>query len=241
MKMDLFPAIDLQGGKVSRLRKGDFQDCVQYPVDPLETALFFAKTGFRHLHIVDLDGARYGKPAHTHLIRDLASTGLSLQYGGGLREIEDIEHVLTLGAARAMVGSLLFSSGGTAGKLFGLFGDRILPAVDIKEGHAAVRGWSSLSELPTLKAIEVLLDAGFTKALVTSIERDGTLSGPDIELYGSILEEFPGFFLIAAGGISSCSDIEELQTLGCAGTVLGKSIYEERIDPQEALKLVRPC
>ncbi|MDO9509369.1 MAG: 1-(5-phosphoribosyl)-5-[(5-phosphoribosylamino)methylideneamino] imidazole-4-carboxamide isomerase [Thermovirgaceae bacterium] len=239
--MDLFPAIDLQENKVSRLRKGDFQDCVKYPVDPFETALSFAKTGFKHLHVVDLDGARYGTPAHTHLIRDLASTGLSLQFGGGLRKIEDIEHVLTLGAARAMVGSLLFSSNGTARKLFRLFGDRILPAVDIKEGHAAVRGWSSLSDLPTLKALEVLLDAGFTEALVTSTERDGTLSGPDIELYGSILEKFPGFFVIAAGGISSCSDIEQLQTLGCTGTVLGKSIYEGRIDPRAALKLMRLC
>ncbi len=239
--MDLFPAIDLQCGKVSRLLKGDFQECVQYPVDPLETALFFAKTGFRHLHIVDLDGARYGKPHHTHLIRDLASTGLSLQFGGGLREIEDIEHVLALGAARAMVGSLLYSSAGSAGRLFTLFGDRILPALDIKEGHAAVRGWSSLSELSTLKAIETLLEAGFTKALVTSIERDGTLSGPDIELYVSIIEEFPGFLVIAAGGISSCSDIEELEKIGCTGTVLGKSIYEGSIDPRKALKLVRPC
>lgn len=239
--MELFPAIDLQEGKVSRLSKGNFQDAVQYPVSPLETAHLFSKTGFGHLHVVDLDGARYGKPSHTYLIRDLASTGISVQFGGGLREIEDIEQVLSLGASRAMVGSLLFSSSGTAKQLFDLFGDRILPAVDIKEGQVAIKGWTALSKLPTIIAIEVLLDAGFTEALVTSTDRDGTLTGPDIQLYSLIVEKFPDFSVIAAGGISSCRDITELQALGCTGAVLGKSIYEGRIDPATVLELAKPC
>ncbi len=239
--MELFPAIDLQEGKISRLRKGDFQDAVQYHADPLETARFFSKNGFKNLHIVDLDGARYGKPSHTYLIRDLSSTGLSVQYGGGLREIADIEMVLNLGAARAMVGSILFSSGESSKQLFKLFGNRILPAVDIKEGQAAVKGWTSLSDLSTFRAIQTLLEAGFTEALVTAVDRDGTLSGPDILLYSSILDNFPGFSVIAAGGISSCNDITGLKALGCSGAVLGKSIYEGRIDLEAALKLVRSC
>lgn len=239
--MNLFPAIDLQGGKISRLCKGNFEDSVQYSADPLDTARLFSTKGFENLHVVDLDGARYGKPSHTHLIQDLASSGLTIQYGGGLREIADIEKVLELGAARAMVGSILFSSSESAKQLFRLFGNRILPAVDIREGQAAVRGWTSLSDLTTIGAIEILLEAGFADALVTAIDRDGTLSGPDILLYSAILEKFPGFSVIAAGGISSCEDIKELNSLGCSGAVLGKSIYEGRIDLEAALKLVRSC
>ena len=239
--MNLFPAIDLQGGKISRLCKGDFQDSVEYPVDPLDTARLFSKIGFENLHIVDLDGARYGKPSHTYLIRDLVSTGLIIQYGGGLREIADIEKVLTLGADRAMVGSILFSSSESSKQLFRLFGNRILPAVDIREGQAAVKGWTSLSALSTISAIETLIEAGFADALVTAIDRDGTLSGPDILLYSTILEYFPDFSVIAAGGISSSDDIKELNSLGCSGAVLGKSIYEGRIDLEAALKLVRSC
>jgi phosphoribosylformimino-5-aminoimidazole carboxamide ribotide isomerase len=239
--MDLLPAIDLQRGRVSRLLRGNFEDPVFYSLDPVGTAISFFETGFSYLHIVDLDGAKSGKPAHTAILRDICSTGMTVHYGGGLREISDIEQVLEIGAARAMVGSLLFSARGNPEELFSIFGNRILPTVDIRDDRAALRGWTSLSDISACQAVRILVDSGFTEALVTSVERDGTLSGPDINLYRTISDFCPGFRIIAAGGISSCSDLMDLQKLGCSGAVLGKSIYEGLINPAEALRAVGSC
>lgn len=239
--MILLPAIDLQRGRVSRLLRGNFNDPVFYSLDPLGTAMSFFETGFSYLHIVDLDGAKNGKPAHTSLLRDICSTRMTVHYGGGLREIADIENVLEIGAAKAMVGSLLFSERKNPEKLFSIFGNRILPTVDIKNKRTALRGWTSLSEISACQAIRILIDSGFTEALVTSIERDGTLSGPDLNLYRTISDYSPGFRIIAAGGISSCSDLVDLGKIGCSGSVLGKSLYEGFINPVEALSLVGSC
>ena len=239
--MLIFPAIDILQGKVSRLLKGSFENSVHYSNDPVETAAGYAKLGCTHLHIVDLDGARSGRPVHSGLVRDLASLGLFVQYGGGLRNMKDIGHILEQGASRAMVGSLVFSSPSAATDIWRAFGKRVLPALDVKDGRAAVKGWVSLSGFSVSQAVSHLFEAGFREALVTSVERDGTLTGPDCDLYGSIMARFPEFSVIAAGGISVLEDIKRLSDLGCRGAVLGKSIYEGRIDLGAAIRMVSKC
>jgi phosphoribosylformimino-5-aminoimidazole carboxamide ribotide isomerase len=237
----ILPAIDILQGKVSRLLKGSFENSVHYSHDPVETAEGYAKLGCTHLHVVDLDGARSGRPIHSGLIRDLASLGLFVQYGGGLRKMKDIEHILEQGASRAMVGSLVFSSASAASDLWCSFGKRVLPALDVKDGRAAVKGWVSLSGFSVSQALSHLVEAGFREALVTSVERDGTLSGPDCDLYESVMTRYPEFSVIAAGGISVLEDIKRLSDLGCRGAVLGKSIYEGRIDLGAAIRMVSKC
>ncbi|HDQ92777.1 MAG TPA: 1-(5-phosphoribosyl)-5-[(5-phosphoribosylamino)methylideneamino] imidazole-4-carboxamide isomerase [Synergistetes bacterium] len=239
--MVIFPAIDLLQGKVSRLLKGSFESCVYYSLDPVETAACYAKLGCTHLHVVDLDGARTGRPVHENLLRELAPLGLFLQYGGGLRNMKDIESILVQGASRVMTGSFAFSRPSAAKDLRRAFGKRVLPALDIKDGRAAVKGWLSLSGYSLSDALSHLAEAGFEEALVTSVERDGTLSGPKFDLYASIIRNFPNFSVIAAGGISEITDISKLSNLGCSGVVLGKSIYEKRIDLGAVLRMTREC
>ncbi len=220
---------------------GNFNESVTYPFDPEEAAHHFAISGFRHLHIVDLDGARTGKPVHTDLIPKLAGFGIPIQYGGGLRDPEIIEMVLDSGASRAMAGSLLFSSTRGPAELFRRFGEKLLPAVDVREGKAALGGWMDLSDRSPSSALEILVEAGFRTFLVTSAERDGTLSGPDLELYRGLLDLFPGISLIAAGGITTTDDIAALRRTGCSGAVLGKALYEAILDPAEALAEAAKC
>jgi len=239
--MDLFPAIDLQNGKVCRLKKGNFDESVTYPVEPEEAASSFAASGFRFLHVVDLDGARTGTPVHTGIIPKLASAGLPVQYGGGLRDPNQIEQVLDAGAFRAMAGSLLFCTNPGPVELFRRFGEKILPAVDVKAGKVALGGWTGLSTHSPSEALKILAGAGFNSFLVTSAERDGTLSGPDLALYMYLLEIFPRVSLIAAGGIATVDDISELCRIGCSGAVLGRSLYEGTIDPGRALSEASKC
>ncbi|HOI81728.1 MAG TPA: 1-(5-phosphoribosyl)-5-[(5-phosphoribosylamino)methylideneamino] imidazole-4-carboxamide isomerase [Synergistales bacterium] len=239
--MKIYPAIDLQDGKVCRLLKGDFKSSITYPIEPMEAANSFARMGFSHLHVVDLDGARQGAPVHLGLLPRLASTGLSIRFGGGLRTLEDIELALRSGASMAMVGSLLFTSPDMPERIFRSFGDSIIPVVDSRDGFVAHSGWRSLSVISPAKAIEVLSRHGFRDFLVTSTERDGTLLGPDLGLYRSILRSGTFCSITAAGGISSLADLIMLREMGCSGCVIGKAFYEGTIDPVKALEVTGPC
>jgi len=239
--MILLPAIDLQRGRVSRLLRGNFNDPVFYSLDPVGTAMSFFETGFSYLHIVDLDGAKNGKPAHTSLLRDICSTGMTVHYGGGLREIADIEKVLEIGAARAMVGSLLFSSPKAQEELYERFGERIIPAVDVKGGRVSIRGWTEELELSPQEILKGLLSAGFGQILVTAVDRDGTGIGPDLELYRELREAFPGMAFTAAGGIASLEDLKALEKMGMSDAVVGKALYEGALTLEQALEVERPC
>ena len=239
--MKIYPAIDLQDGKVCRLLKGDFKSSVTYPIEPTEAATSFARMGYSHLHIVDLDGAKQGTPVHLGLLPQLASTGLSIRFGGGLRTLEDIELALGSGASFAMVGSLLFTSPDMPERVFRSFGERVIPVVDSRGGFVTHSGWLSLSGISTTEAIDVLSRPGFRDFLVTATERDGTLMGPDFGLYRSILRSGTPCSITAAGGISSLSDLIMLREIGCSGCVIGKAFYEGSIDPAKALEMTVVC
>lgn len=234
--MTLYPAIDLYGQKVVRLDKGDYDKMTEYGNDPAEWGLFFRDCGAAWLHVVDLEGARSGRPMHLEVLRNLVKIGLRVQFGGGLRNAENIREVLEAGASRILLGSLLLESGETPGKLFTQFGDVIAPAVDVRAGRVAVKGWTSLSGAHAGDFTGRLAAEGFTTFLFTSIEHDGTLMGPDIPLYAGLRSAFPAIRILAAGGISSMEDLHALRQAGADGAVLGKSLYEGRIDLCEALE-----
>jgi len=238
----LYPAIDLYQQKVVRLDKGDYDKMTEYDSrDPLEWGKYLRDCGAGWLHVIDLEGAKTGKPLHLNVLRKLAGLGLRVQYGGGLRDTGSIQNALEAGASRVLVGSLLVEDKNMPSELFTLYGNMVAPAVDTRRGYIAVKGWTSLSDLDAVKFTRHLSAEGFDTFLFTCIERDGTLQGPDIPLYAKLRSEFPGIQILAAGGISSIEDLLELKQAGVDGAVLGKSIYERRIDLKEALEVTEKC
>lgn len=235
--MIVYPAIDLYGGKVVRLRKGEFDAKTVYGDDPLDTAKGFFDAGSEYLHIVDLEAAETGEPKHLETLTRIADAlDMFIHFGGGLRGEDSIRSALDAGADRAMIGSILFRSKDSPAELFDRFGDAILPSVDVKSGSVAISGWKESTGSSPVSVIEGLVTIGYKHFLVTSADRDGTLAGPDIELYRSIAHT--GAQVIAAGGISSEEDVIALARSGARGAVLGRSLYEGRADLKSVIDSV---
>lgn len=239
--MKIWPAIDLYEGKVVRLTRGEFSARTDYAEDPLAVARAFISAGCQRLHVVDLEGARLGEPRHAGILPYLSALGLSIRYGGGLRSADSIDRILSSGASFAMVGSLLFSSPKAPEELHERFGERIIPAVDVKGGRVSIRGWTEELELSPQEILDGLLSAGFRQILVTAVDRDGTGIGPDLELYRELLEALPGMTFTAAGGIASLEDLNALEKLGMSDAVVGKALYEGALTLEQALEVERPC
>lgn len=239
--MTIYPAIDLYGGKVVRLRRGDFSTAEEMAPDLLKVASQFKEAGCHWIHVVDLEGAMRGHPVHLSAIERLKGVNLKLQYGGGLRVVNDVCTALALGADRAMVGSLLFKDREAATTLWKLHGEAILPAVDVKNGRVVISGWQEATPLSPSKAIMNLAELGYFRFLVTSVERDGMKGGPDIPLYRDLLESFPEIAIIAAGGIRNVEDIIALRDLGAEGAVIGKALYESSFDLKSTIEVSYKC
>ncbi len=239
--MKIWPAIDLYEGKVVRLRKGEFTAKTEYARDPLDVARAFLSEGCFRLHVVDLEGARVGEPCHAGLLPRLSALGLTIRYGGGLRSAASIKRVLSLGASFAMVSSLLLAAPEKPFELFDRFGERIIPAVDVRAGRVAIRGWAEEAEGSPLEALRNLFEAGYRRCLVTAVERDGTGMGPDLDLYAKLTAAFPGMEFTAAGGISSLEDLKALEDAGVSDAVIGKALYEGALTLGRALEVEKPC
>lgn len=238
--MELIPAIDLLGGRVLRLRRGDFGEATFYPRDPVDLARDYAARGARRLHLVDLDGARAGRPVQLKLAaRIAAAAGIPVQLGGGLRRTEDLEAAFAAGIGRAVVGSAALAAPERLAAWIARFGaERIVLALDVRgaEARVAVAAWTADSGLRLDQALGRLLPLGARRLLVTAIERDGTLLGPDLALYRRLRAEHPALLLQASGGVRDRADLEALAALGVEGAVVGKALLEERVRLEEA-----PC
>lgn len=237
-RFDLLPAIDLRGGRVVRLRQGDFERETVYEADPAAVATRFAAAGARWLHVVDLDGARDGGRRQGDAIgRIVAAAGdrVACEVAGGLRDEAAVEAVLAAGAARAVVGTAALKDPGFVGRLVREFGQgRIAVALDVREGQAVGHGWAPGSDgFPAPEALGTLADQGARTFEVTAIERDGLLQGPDFELLRRMVTLGRGD-VIASAGISSIEDLEAVRSIGCAGAIVGRAIYEGRLDLAEA-------
>ncbi|MDR3321258.1 MAG: 1-(5-phosphoribosyl)-5-[(5-phosphoribosylamino)methylideneamino] imidazole-4-carboxamide isomerase [Synergistaceae bacterium] len=235
--MIVLPAIDLYGGKIVRLSRGDFSQKTEYGCDPREAALRYAGSGCRHLHIVDLEGAKCGSPKHLAALESMAGLGLEIEYGGGLRDREAIRSALSAGASLAMVGSLLFKRDESAGEIFEEFGGAVLPAIDVREGKVAVSGWTEKTEASPESCLARLSFIGYARFLVSSVEMDGMMAGPDLELCGKLIRD--GVEIIAAGGVTTIEDIKKLKAVGVFGAVVGKALYESDFDLAPALRAAR--
>lgn len=232
--MDIIPSFDLLDGKLVRLRQGDFEQKTEYDASPLELAQELEAAGIKRLHMVDLDGARTGRPANLHILVDVAArTRLQIDYGGGLRSIPSLKQVWDAGAMLFSVGSVALLAQDEFRAWVDKFGaDRFLVGADVRERQLAVYGWKEQTNVGIFDFLTSMHEMGIRHVSVTDIERDGELSGPSVELYRDIIKKFPDIHLVASGGISNVADLETLNALGCAGAIVGKAFFEGKIPLQ---------
>ena len=238
---DLLAAIDLRGGRVVRLREGDFARETVYSDDPVEVAERFVDAGARWLHVVDLDGARDGNSAHAPVIRrivDAVGERASVEVAGGLRTQAAVRAALEAGASRAVVGTAALADPAVAAALVKAHGaSRIVASLDVRDGLAVGRGWvAGAPGTPVVRAIAVLIDAGIGCLEVTSIKRDGSLEGPDLELLASVVRRAGETTVIASGGIRTVEDLLATRNVGCAGAIVGRAIYEGTLELGRAVR-----
>ncbi len=236
---DLLPAIDLRGGRVVRLEQGDFERETAYELEPTSVALAFEAAGARWIHVVDLDGAKDGARRQTSIIASVvAAVGerVRCEVAGGLRDEESVAAVLEAGAARAVVGTAALRDPVFAGRLVERFGtERVAVALDVRDGLAVGQGWvRGASGMPVERALGELSDRDVRTFIVTAIERDGLLGGPDMELLGRLVALRAGD-IVASGGVSSVEDLLAVRALGCRGAIVGRAIYEGRLDLAEVV------
>ncbi len=229
--IEIIPAIDVIEGKCVRLTQGDFSRKKIYSANPLETAIEFEQKGVKRLHVVDLDGAKFGTVTNLKVLEEIASnTNLTIDFGGGIKTDADINSVFNAGANIATVGSMAAKE---PEKFFGWLekygGEKILLGADVREGKIAIDGWQTTTEFDVLPFLKNYYASGVTNVFVTDISRDGLLEGTATELYSEILKNIPRLNLIASGGVSSSEDVAELEKIGCVGVIIGKAIYEGRI------------
>jgi phosphoribosylformimino-5-aminoimidazole carboxamide ribotide isomerase len=240
---ELLPAIDLRGGQVVRLQQGDFARETAYDGDPVAVAARFAALGATWLHVVDLDGARAGEPRQLELAAAIVAEThgrAHVEVGGGLRTAVAVAGALGTGAARVAIGTAALRDPGFASDLVRRYGpERVVASIDVREGLALGEGWrQGAAGVPAADAIERLAATGIDTFEVTAIERDGSLEGPDLALLRSLVGLGLGR-IIASGGISSIEDVLAVQAAGCGGAIVGKAIYEGRVDLARLLDTLR--
>ncbi len=230
----VLPAIDVLEGRCVRLAGGDPGRVTIEGGDPAEAAKRFVGAGARYLHLVDLDGAFSGSPT-AELVETVvaAADGVPVQVGGGYRTLQPIDAALSAGAARVMVGTAALSPEFLAAAV-PRFGDRLVVAVDARDGTVVADGWTSTASLSAVEFAKACAQAGVARLLVTSTSRDGSLAGPDLELLTSVIDA-SGLPVLAAGGISSTQDLAALKALGCEGAVLGSALWSGRVTLADAL------
>lgn len=233
--IELIPAIDLIDGKCVRLTKGDYEQKTIYNEDPLDQALEFQRIGLKRLHIVDLDGAKSKHVVNDAVLRKITQhTNLIVDFGGGIKTQDDIEKAFDSGAHMVTIGSIAVTEPETfLGWLDKYGADRIILGADVRNGMVSINGWKEDSTEALLPFLERYVKAGVKNILCTDISKDGTLSGPAIELYRTVMASYSQIHLIASGGVSGNDDIRKLDNNGIPAVVFGKAYYEGKIDITE--------
>ncbi len=237
---EILPAIDLASGRVVRLKQGDFTRETAYNDDPVAVARGFADAGATWLHVVDLDGAHDGEPRQLELVAEIVAEvhgRMRVEVGGGLRTPEAVAGAIGTGASRVAIGTAALRIPTFALTLVARYGPaRVVGSLDIRDGHAYGEGWRPGSRgVPAAEALEMLAASGIDTFEVTAIDRDGLLGGPDVALLRSLVRLGRGR-IIASGGIASLEDVLAVQAAGCGGVIIGRAIYEGRVDVREVVK-----
>ena len=233
--IELIPAIDIIEGQCVRLTKGDYDQKTVYRDSPAEVAKEFEEIGFKRLHVVDLDGAKSKHIVNSEVLRRVTTdTQLIVDFGGGIKTDEDIEKAFTAGASMVTIGSIAVTNPDLfMGWLEKYGAERIILGADVRHGKVSINGWKEDSSEDLLPFLKKYVDAGVKNVLCTEISKDGTLTGPAIELYQSMMTAYPELHLIASGGVSSIDDVKALEAAGIPAVVFGKAIYEGKINLNE--------
>lgn len=235
--MKIFPAIDIREGKVVRLTQGDYDRMEVYDNDPVAVARQFKAAGAEYLHIVDLDGAREGRPQNWAVLSALAKEGsLFLQVGGGLRTPESVREILELGIDRVILGTAALRDPDFLKRMLAMYGGRIAVGVDTREGKVAVDGWLEVTETDALSFCRHLRGIGVQTVIYTDIARDGALAGVNLSPYRALCE-IEGLAVIASGGVSGEADIVALREMNVHGVIVGKALYTGRLELGRVLVL----
>ena len=236
--MKIIPAIDIINGQCVRLSEGDYSTKKVYFKDPLDAALSFEKAGVKYLHLVDLDGAKAGAVKNWDILERITrSTNLHVDFSGGIKSTEQVERAFNLGAKQVAIGSLSVKDPKIVKEWLKSYGaDKIIIGADVKNERIAIHGWQETADLSVFDFMKDYLDAGATTFLCTDVSKDGMLDGPSFDLYQKILNQFNDLELIASGGVTTNKDVVDLEKQGCSAAIIGKAIYEGRIDLKALIK-----
>jgi phosphoribosylformimino-5-aminoimidazole carboxamide ribotide isomerase len=237
--VEIFPAIDISGGKVVRLRQGDFNEMTVYSESPADTAEGFFDEGAQNLHMVDLDGAKQGLTENFGAIAGaVVRSGLYTQVGGGIRDMERLERYLSAGVSRVILGTSAVQDPGFLKRALAKHGEQIAVGVDARDGKVRVEGWLRETELNSVEFCEQLIDYGVGCIIYTDISRDGMMGGPNFDIYAR-LAEMVGVSVIASGGIASVEDVKALRRARVHGVIIGSAFYKGTLTIKEALEAAR--
>lgn len=238
--MRIIPAIDIINGKCVRLSKGDYATKKIYNENPLEVAKMFEAHGVKHLHLVDLDGAKASHIVNHKVLETIANnTSLSIDFGGGLKSDDDLRIAFESGAKQITGGSIAVKNPDTFKSWLQKFGaDKIILGADAMNEKIAISGWQEESNEELIPFIQSYMKDGVSYVICTDISKDGMLQGPSFELYQKILDTTPNIKLIASGGISTYNELPKLAEMGCEGTIVGKAIYEHKISMKQIEKFI---
>lgn len=239
--MELIGAIDLLDGRARRLVQGDYAQPLAASAEPLQLAIRLISAGIRRLHIVDLDGARLGRPIHLSLLAQICrqvrevEAQARVQAGGGLRDLESVGRLFEAGADHVILGSAAVSDPSFVGRCAARWPGRVGVALDLRDGRLAVAGWTDEVATDSLALAEQLLAEGASRLVVTDISRDGTARGPNLALVRSFRQRFPDVVLLAAGGIATPADLRALAGNGADGAIVGRALLDRSLDVVSAL------
>lgn len=248
--MNIYPAIDLKGGKCVRLSQGQFEQVTTYTEDPIKIAKRWQAEGALRLHIVDLDGARMGNPTPQnldivrHIIRQV---GVPIQFGGGVRSAEVVERLLRIGIARVIVSTVAVRDAPVAQGIFTAYGDQVAVAVDTRNGMLAVQGWQQTTVESGIEFAHRMVKLGAKRFIFTDIARDGMLEGINLQAIAQMAAAVPGLPVIASGGVTTLSDIDALEDLRAAsypnleGIIIGKALYAGKLRLPDVLARINPA
>ena len=237
--MKLYPAIDLYEGKAVRLFKGEYQQMTVYHENPVAVALDFQASGAECIHLVDLEGAKFGTTPNLSVIRGIVeATDLFVEVGGGIRTMETIEAYLSIGVSRVILGTAAVTNRAFLEEALAKYGEKIAVGVDLKDGYVAIKGWTETSQWTAEAFFADLETLGVSTVICTDISRDGAMQGTNRQLYQELSAKY-NIQLIASGGVSSLADVKALKDMNLHGAIIGKAYYTGAIDLKEALEVCR--
>ena len=235
--MKIFPAIDLFGGQAVRLYKGDYDQMTVYDPEPLNTVRKFEAAGAKNLHLVDLEGAKTGQTTNLPTIEKLAAnTGLFIEVGGGIRNMDTVRRYLEAGASRVILGTAAVTDPDFLAAAVAAYGDKIAVGADLKDGKVAIKGWLETSQEGWEAFFDKMQTLGVSTIICTDISKDGAMQGTNRELYKLLAQKYT-MNIISSGGVSSLEDIQALKAAGVHGAIIGKAYYTGAIDLAQAVKL----